>query len=59
VPAPPGFTVDLCGIPRGDSLGSPHLEGGGEATNQDIDGVYIQGRVLGVLARGELHGYRL
>lgn len=59
VPASPGFTVDLYGIPRGDYLGSTHLEGGGEATNQDIDGVYIQGRVLGVLARGELHGYRL
>ena len=59
VPASPGFTLDLYGIPGGDYLGSIYLEGGGEATNQDIDGVYIQGKVFGVLAKGELHGYCL
>lgn len=59
VPASPGFTVDLYGIPRGGYLGSIGLESGGEATNQDVDGVYIRREVLGVLAKGELHGYRL
>ena len=51
--------MDLYGIRGGDYLGSIYLEGGGEATNQDIDGVYIQGKVFGVLAKGELHGYCL
>ncbi len=59
VPASPGFTLDLYGIPGGDYLGSIGLESGGEATNQDVDGVYIRGEVLGVLAKGELHGYCL
>ena len=51
--------MDLYGIPRGGYLGSTRLESGGDATNQDIDGVYIRGKVLGVLAKGELQGYRL
>ena len=59
VPASPGFTLDLYGIPRGGYLGSIGLEGGGDASNQDVDGVYIRGKVLGVLAKGELQGYRL
>ena len=59
VPDSPGFTWDRYGIPGDDYLGSIGLENGGEATNQDVDGVYIRGKVLGVLAKGELHGYRL